>query len=114
MAQATILTTSNFDDTVLASETPYLVDFWAEWCGPCRALAPIIEQLADDYAGNVAVGKLNVDENHEIAARYNVMSIPMVILFKDGQLTATSIGAVPKEELVRRFESYLQGPEAQA
>jgi thioredoxin 1 len=106
MAEVTVLSTDNFDATVLESDKPYLVDFWAEWCGPCRALGPVIEELADSYPDKLAVGKLNVDDNRAIASRYNVMSIPTVILFKDGQPAATSVGAVPKEELARRIEPY--------
>jgi thioredoxin 1 len=107
MTKATVLSSSSFDTEVLQSDKPYLVDFWAEWCTPCRALGPIIEELAADYAGKVAVGKLNVDESNDIAIRYNVMSIPTVILFKEGAPVATSVGAVPKAELARRIEAYL-------
>ena len=107
MANATILTSDSFPTAVLNSEKPYLVDFWAEWCGPCRAFSPVIEELASESAGKLEVGKLNVDDNRDIASRYNVMSIPTVLLFKDGEVVVTSVGAVPKEELLRRIESYL-------
>jgi thioredoxin 1 len=103
----TVLTTSAFDDTVLKSDVPYLVDFWASWCGPCRAVSPIVEEIAADKAGQLKVGKLNVDEEQAIAQRYRVMSIPTLILFKDGEQAAVSVGAMPKEEILKRIEPYL-------
>jgi len=83
------------------------VDFWAAWCGPCRALAPVIDAVAEEYADKLTVGKLNTDEAGDIAQRYRVMSIPTVALFKDGEVAAVSVGAVSKEELLRRIEPYL-------
>jgi thioredoxin 1 len=107
MSAVNELTSENFDTEVLQSDKPYLVDFWASWCGPCRAVAPIVEQLAEDMAGSINVGKLNVDDEQAIAQRYRVMSIPTIILFKDGQTAAVSVGAVPKDELLRRIEPYI-------
>ncbi|MDR2491864.1 MAG: thioredoxin [Coriobacteriales bacterium] len=107
MSAVTELTADVFDTEVLQSEKPYLVDFWASWCGPCRAIAPLVEQIADEYQDRLSVGKLNVDDEQMIAQRYRVMSIPTIILFKDGEAAAVSVGAVSKEELLRRFEQHL-------
>ncbi len=94
------ITNANFDDEVAASELPVLIDFWAEWCGPCRAVGPVVEQIAIDYEGRVKVGKLDVDAEPALAGRFGVLSIPTIILFKDGEPVAQSIGAKPKERLV--------------
>ena len=94
------ITTDNFEQEVLKSDIPVVVDFWASWCGPCRMLAPIIAEIAEEQAGKIKVGKLNVDEEPQLAAKYRVMSIPMVALFKNGEVVETSIGYKPKEELI--------------
>ena len=99
-----ILTNENFDAEVLQSDLPVLVDFWATWCGPCRMLAPVIEELAEEYEGRAKVGKVNVDEQTALAIRYNVSVIPTVLLFKDGKVVETSVGVKPKsafEELLK-------------
>ena len=101
------LTSDTFQTTVLESDQPFLVDFWADWCGPCRMVAPIVEEIANEQAGKLRVGKLNVDEQQEIAYAYRVMSIPTLLLFKDGQVIASIVGAMPKAELMRRLSPHL-------
>ncbi len=98
MAEIT-LTASNFDQEVINSDVPVLVDFWAPWCGPCRMMGPVIEQIAEESDGSYKVGKLNVDDEAELAAKYNVMSIPMIAVFKDGQVYKKSVGAKPIDEI---------------
>ena len=96
MSEITI-TKANFEQEVLKSDVPVVVDFWATWCGPCRMLAPIIEEIAEE--GNVKVGKINVDEEGELAIKFNVMSIPTVMLFKDGKVVKTTVGYMTKDQL---------------
>jgi thioredoxin 1 len=95
------ITTSQFDTEVLASETPVIVDFWAEWCGPCRAVSPILEQIAEEHAPELRVVKVNVDEEPELQQRYGILSIPTILLFKGGEPTAAAVGAQPKRMLER-------------
>ncbi|MBP3469450.1 MAG: thioredoxin [Lachnospiraceae bacterium] len=95
MGEVTI-TEANFETEVLQSELPVLVDFWADWCGPCRMLAPLIEDLAKEYEGRIKVGKVNVDEQQELAMKYRVVSIPTLVLFREGQAVNRLVGAVPK------------------
>ena len=92
----TAATESTFDQEVLASETPVLVDFWAEWCGPCHAVSPILERIVEERNGELKLVKVNIDEEQELARRYGIMSIPAMILFKDGEPAAAAIGAQPK------------------
>lgn len=101
------LTQNNFDDEVLKSDIPVLVDFWAAWCGPCRMIGPIVEQLAEEYDGKIKVGKVNVDEQNELAAQYRVMSIPTLFIFKDGKIASQLIGARPKADLEEMIEKVL-------
>jgi len=93
------ITKENFKEAVLQSPLPVLVDFWATWCGPCRMLAPILEELAEEYADTAVIGKINVDEEPELANQFGITSIPTILLFKDGQVSATSVGYRPKEQL---------------
>ena len=103
----TVFTSANFDADVLGSEIPVVVDFFATWCGPCRMMAPVIEELAEEYDGKVKIGKLDVDENSDIAARYGVMSIPTIILFKDGEIISKSVGLQDKEVLENAIKEML-------
>jgi thioredoxin len=101
------VTDTNFQSEVLESETPVLVDFWAPWCGPCRMVAPVVEEIAKERAGELKVVKLNTDENQQTAITYNVLSIPTLILFRHGQPAKTVIGAYPKKRLEAELEPAL-------
>ncbi len=96
---ANAVTTTEFDTEVLKSETPVIVDFWAEWCGPCRAVSPILDQIADERSDELRVVKVNIDEEPELAHRYGILSIPTIVLFKGGEPAAAAIGAQPKRML---------------
>ena len=98
MSEFTI-TKQNFDEEVLKSEIPVIVDFWAVWCGPCRMLAPVISELSEELSGKVKVGKVNVDEEQELALKFGIASIPTVMLFKNGQAVKTSVGFMDKQQL---------------
>lgn len=104
---ATELTSANFDETINNATKPVLVDFWASWCGPCRMLSPIVEDLAEQMAGVMDVCKVNVEENQDLAVRFQVMSIPTLMLFKDGKAVHTVVGAVPRDRLVQELAQYL-------
>ena len=101
-----VLTDQNFEEEVLKSELPVLVDFWAEWCHPCRIVGPIVEELATEYAGKLKVGKVNVDQN-QVPGNYAVMSIPSLLIFKNGQVVKTMVGAQSKENFKREIDSVL-------
>src|ERR1700727_2607752 len=107
MARANTLnfTDADWDTDVLKSETPVLVDFWAPWCGPCRQMTPIIDQLADEYQGKAKVGKLNVDDNGQTAMRYQIRGIPALLLFKDGKVVDQRVGAVGKSDLQKMLDA---------
>jgi len=101
------LTDSTFDEEIKGSDEPVLVDFWAEWCGPCKMIAPVLEEIAGDSEGKLRVGKINVDENLELARRFEVMSIPTLILFKHGEPQHRIIGAKGKGQLLQELEAFL-------
>ncbi len=100
-------TDTAFDGDVLKANVPVLVDFWAEWCGPCRQMTPTIDALASEYTGKVKVGKLNVDDNGQTAMRYNVRSIPTLLLFKDGQVVEQRVGAMGKSEVQKMIDAHV-------
>ncbi len=100
-------TDSNFENEVVKSDIPVVIDFWAAWCGPCRMIAPVIEELAGEFNGKVKIGKLDVDENQQSAIKYGVRSIPTVLFIKNGQVADTVIGAVPKSVFVEKINALL-------
>ena len=108
MSKTIVLNDDNFESEVLNSEIPVLVDFWAEWCGPCRALAPVIEEIAEDYSGELKVGKLNVDENPGAPSAYDVRSIPTLIVFKDGAVLDRIVGALPRNHIADLVDSVVE------
>lgn len=104
MGKALELNDSNFDQTI-NSDKPVLVDFWAEWCGPCKMIGPVVEELAGEYEGKAIVAKLNVDENPQVTARFGVRSIPTLLVFKNGQVVDKQVGAVPKSVLSQKLQA---------
>jgi thioredoxin 1 len=101
------LTDSTFDEEVKSSSTPVVVDFWAEWCGPCKVIAPVLDEIATEQAGKVTVAKLNVDDNPEIARRFDVMSIPTLLVFRDGEVSKRMVGSMGKARLLEELADYL-------
>ncbi len=101
------VTDETFDPEVLQSQTPVLVDYWAEWCGPCKMIAPILDDVAKDYGGRLQIAKLNVDENREVPAKFGIRGIPTLMLFKDGELAATKVGALSKAQLTAFLDGHL-------
>lgn len=101
------ITAENFENEVIKSDIPVLVDFWAAWCGPCRMVAPVVDQIAAEFKGKVKVGKINVDEESELAERFRIMSIPTLIVFKNGQIAESVMGARSKESLANMLNKYV-------
>lgn len=107
MSEVITVDTQTFDEVVLQSEVPVLVDFWAAWCGPCRAIAPVLDQIAAEQDGKLLIAKLNVDENPDIASRYNISSIPVMKVFDKGEIVREIIGAMPKPQIEQRLEGII-------
>ncbi|WP_420387289.1 thioredoxin [Roseivirga sp.] len=111
MGKAVELNESNFEEVVLNSDKPVLVDFWAEWCGPCRMVGPVVEEIAGEYADKAVVGKIDVDANQNLSIKYGIRSIPALLFFKNGEVVDQQIGAVPKAVLTNKLENHI-GTEA--
>jgi thioredoxin 1 len=101
------ITDSNFAELAMNSDKPVMIDFWAEWCGPCRMVSPIVEEMANDYNGKAVIGKVNVDENPDISAKFGIRNIPTIIFLKGGQVVDKSVGAVPKNVLTEKIEALI-------
>jgi len=101
------ITDASFDQDVLKADGPVLVDFWAEWCGPCKMIAPVLDELAEEYSGRLTISKLNIDSNTETAPRYGVRGIPTLIIFKNGQIAGTKVGALSKSQLAAFIDSVI-------
>lgn len=101
------VTDSNFEEIVLQSDKPVLVDFWAEWCGPCRMIGPIVEELSGDYEGKAIIAKVNVDENPEITSKYGIRNIPTILFFKGGEVADKTVGALPKPKLAEKLDALI-------
>jgi thioredoxin 1 len=104
---ALILTDANFEESVIQADKLVLVDFWAEWCGPCRVIAPIVNELAEDYQNRMIVGKLDVDANPGVSVKYGIRNIPTILFFKNGEVVDKQVGAVPKGALVNKIEAHI-------
>ncbi len=101
------ITDTNFEELVLKSDKPVIIDFWAEWCGPCRMVGPIVQEIGNEYQGKAIVGKVNVDENPEITVKFGIRNIPTILFFKNGEIVDKQVGAVPKQVLATKLESIL-------
>ena len=102
------ITTENFEQEVLQSDVPVLVDFWADWCMPCKMVEPVLDEMSEEYDGKLKIARLNVDEQGDIAARYNVVSIPTLLLFKDGEIAGQQIGAAPRDRLDKLVQAHME------
>ena len=107
MADEIEFTDSNFEDEVIKAEVPVLVDFWAPWCGPCKMVAPIVEEIAGEYDGKIKVGKMNTDDNQQVPAKYGIMSIPTLMVFKNGEVAERIVGAQPKQAITEKLDTVL-------
>lgn len=107
MAKPIELTDANFEIEVLKSDIPVLVDFWAVWCGPCLMIAPVVEEIAAEYIGKLKVGKMNVDNNRQTAGKFGIRSIPTLLLYKDGEVVETVVGALPKAEIIKKISKHI-------
>ena len=107
MTNEVTVSDDNFIEEVIESEIPVLVDFWAEWCGPCKVIAPVLEEIAEDYAGKVKVAKVDIDNNADLTTKYNITSIPTLLLIKDGEEVKRQRGAIPRETIIVMFADYL-------
>lgn len=107
MGKALTFTDDSFEEDVLNSDKPVLVDFWAEWCGPCRMVGPIVDELAGEYEGKAKIGKVDVDNNPEISTKYGIRSIPSLLIFKNGEVVDQIVGAVPKKQLKKQLEAQM-------
>lgn len=107
MGKALTFTDDSFEEDVLKSDKPVLVDFWAEWCGPCRMVGPVVDELAGEYEGKAKIGKVDVDNNPEISTKYGIRSIPSLLIFKNGEVVDQIVGAVPKAQLKKQLEAQM-------
>ena len=101
------ITSNNFEELVLKNDKPVLIDFWAEWCGPCRMVGPVIDELSNDYKGKAIVGKVNVDNEQEISSRFGIRNIPTILFFKNGEVVDKNVGLSPKKDLARKLDSLM-------
>ena len=107
MSEHIEISSTNFESEVLQSPVPVLLDFWAPWCGPCRVVGPVIEKLAEEYSGRIKVGKVNVDEEADLAGRHGVVSIPTMVVYKDGKIANQAVGGLPKQNIEALFRDFL-------